>query len=156
MRGPIFAASAAATLVLCTSPAIADHNSQNGPGWANMPNDIHNTRIETLEADDNEAFRDFVRYGEGADSVNSLNPPDEDTAGRAMEQKGKPTTEKSLASQRADDRKNQRVQEQRQMRPEDVRETAERQRTMRDRDTGYRAERPGADRQRARSDRGRR
>lgn len=47
---------------------LADHNSVWGEGWANMPNDIHNTRIDTLG--DNVAFRDFVRYGEGADSVN--------------------------------------------------------------------------------------
>lgn len=48
--------------------ALADHNSVNGAGWANMPNDIHNTRIEdnlsTAE------FRDFVARGAGADSVN--------------------------------------------------------------------------------------
>ncbi|MFO7541286.1 MAG: hypothetical protein R6W97_00555 [Thiobacillus sp.] len=48
--------------------ALADHNSVNEAGWANMPNDIHNTRIE----DDlsSTAFRDFVSKGEGADSVN--------------------------------------------------------------------------------------
>ncbi len=50
--------------------AHADHMSPWGPGWANMPNDIHNTRFDTRLADDNDAFRDFVRYGEGADSVN--------------------------------------------------------------------------------------
>ena len=49
-------------------PALADHNSKWGEGWANMPNDVHNTRIDTRG--DNEAFRDFVRYGNGADSVN--------------------------------------------------------------------------------------
>lgn len=48
--------------------AQADHMSPWGPGWANMPNDIHNTRLDTR--DDNEAFFDFVRYGAGADSVN--------------------------------------------------------------------------------------
>ncbi|OYW19320.1 MAG: hypothetical protein B7Z52_03755 [Burkholderiales bacterium 12-64-5] len=26
--------------------ALADHNSPMGAGWANMPNDIHNTQIE--------------------------------------------------------------------------------------------------------------
>lgn len=48
--------------------ALADHNSVNGAGWANMPNDIHNTRIE----DDlsSTEFRDFVYKGAGADSVN--------------------------------------------------------------------------------------
>jgi hypothetical protein len=49
-------------------PAQADHNSPNGAGWANMPNDIHNTRIE--DGLSGTEFRDFVRRGAGADSVN--------------------------------------------------------------------------------------
>jgi len=53
---------------------LADHNSKWGEGWANMPNDIHNTRIDTRG--DNDAFRDFVRYGNGADSVNRFEPGD--------------------------------------------------------------------------------
>ena len=48
--------------------ASADHNSRWGEGWANMPNDIHNTRADTRG--DNTAFRDFVSKGNGADSVN--------------------------------------------------------------------------------------
>jgi len=68
--------------------ALADHNSKNGEGWANMPNDIHNTRIETREADDNEAFRDFVKYGEGSTSVNRF--ASEDTVpAQAKKQQGK-------------------------------------------------------------------
>ena len=59
-----------AGLLIATGSAVADHNSKNGEGTANMPNDIHNTRIETRESDDNEAFRDFVKYGNGAESVN--------------------------------------------------------------------------------------
>ena len=55
--------------MLFASTAHADHNSPHGAGWARMPNDIHNTRIETLGGD-NSVFRDFVRYGNGADSVN--------------------------------------------------------------------------------------
>ena len=55
--------------MLLASTAHADHNSPNGAGWARMPNDIHNTRIETLGGD-NSTFRNFVRYGNGADSVN--------------------------------------------------------------------------------------
>jgi hypothetical protein len=55
--------------MLLASTAHADHNSPHGAGWAKMPNDIHNTRIETLGGD-NGAFRNFVRYGNGADSVN--------------------------------------------------------------------------------------
>jgi hypothetical protein len=58
----------AASAVLTT--AQADHMSPWGAGWANMPNDIHNTRIDTRLLDDNDAFRDFVRYGAGADTTN--------------------------------------------------------------------------------------
>jgi len=54
--------------VLLGGTASADHNSRWGEGWANMPNDIHNTRIETRG--DSAAFRDLVRYGNGADSDN--------------------------------------------------------------------------------------
>ena len=52
----------------CLTAAHADHMSPWGSGWANMPNDIHNTRFDTRG--DNDAFRDFVMYGEGADSTN--------------------------------------------------------------------------------------
>ncbi len=52
----------------CLTAVRADHMSPCGPGWANMPNDIHNTRFDTLG--DNDAFLDFVMYGEGADSTN--------------------------------------------------------------------------------------
>lgn len=54
--------------LLLAHTAMADHNSPWGAGWARMPNDIHNTRIDTLG--DRDTFRDFVRYGNGADSVN--------------------------------------------------------------------------------------
>ncbi|MEA3275802.1 MAG: hypothetical protein U9Q81_11040 [Pseudomonadota bacterium] len=61
--------------------AFADHNSPHGAGWARMPNDIHNTRIETRG--DNTAFRDFVRYGNGASSVNRyLSDSDTSAGGR--------------------------------------------------------------------------
>jgi len=53
---------------------FGDHNSRWGEGWANMPNDIHNTRVETRG--DNTAFRDFVRQGNGADSVNRFSTID--------------------------------------------------------------------------------
>ncbi|MDY6981108.1 MAG: hypothetical protein SV201_14625 [Pseudomonadota bacterium] len=52
--------------LLATSAAYADHNSVWGAGTANMPNDIHNTRIE----DDNDTFLELVQQGGGADSVN--------------------------------------------------------------------------------------
>ena len=55
--------------MLLASTAHADHNSPNGAGWAKMPNEIHNTRIET-PGGNNSTFRTFVRYGNGADSVN--------------------------------------------------------------------------------------
>ncbi|QYZ67445.1 MAG: hypothetical protein OI74_13655 [Gammaproteobacteria bacterium (ex Lamellibrachia satsuma)] len=58
------------TLTAISTPyAMADHNSIWGEGWANMPNDIHNTRLDTMDGD-NEEFLDFVRMGAGADSVN--------------------------------------------------------------------------------------
>jgi hypothetical protein len=60
------------TVVLfgAASLASADHNSVWGEGWAKMPNDIHNTRVETLNSGDRAAFRDFVRYGNGAAATN--------------------------------------------------------------------------------------
>lgn len=53
---------------LLSATAFADHNSPNGAGWANMPNDIHNTRIE--DGLSGTAFRDFVRQGAGAATTN--------------------------------------------------------------------------------------
>ena len=53
---------------LAMTSAYADHNSVWGEGWANMPNDIHNTRIETMDDDVN--FGEIVREG---DLVNSTN-----------------------------------------------------------------------------------
>jgi hypothetical protein len=52
--------------------AHADHMSPWPDDWANMPNDIHDMRIETLMEGDNAAFIEFVRYGEGADVTNSF------------------------------------------------------------------------------------
>lgn len=54
------------TALFTSAAAYADHNGIWGAGTANMPNDIHNTRIE----DDAETFMDLVQYGDGADSVN--------------------------------------------------------------------------------------
>lgn len=56
--------------ILGSNAAFADHNSIWGAGFANMPNDIHNTRIDTSLTDDDETFIDFVQYGAGADTVN--------------------------------------------------------------------------------------
>ena len=70
MTNRIVTLAVASGLLVVAAPVIADHNSKNGEGWANMPNDIHNMRIETREANDNEAFRDFVKHGEGSTSEN--------------------------------------------------------------------------------------
>jgi hypothetical protein len=66
----IFGLGAALLLLGASTAALADHNSPWGAGWANMPNDIHNTRVETLDSGEQNSFRDFVRYGSGATSVN--------------------------------------------------------------------------------------
>lgn len=57
-----------AGLLMLSAGVVADHNSPMGEGWANMPNDVHNTRVETRG--DNQAFRDFVKQGNGAATVN--------------------------------------------------------------------------------------
>lgn len=54
--------------VLASTSVLADHNSVNGAGWANMPNDIHNTRLEDNLSQTE--WRDFVSKGAGADTVN--------------------------------------------------------------------------------------
>jgi len=66
--------------LLASSAAYADHNSVWGAGTANMPNDIHNTRIE----DDNEAFLDLVQQGGGADSVNRYTDTDSTMGSRSL------------------------------------------------------------------------
>ncbi len=53
---------------LAVLPASADHNSVWGAGWANMPNDIHNTRMEDNLS--GQEWRDFVRQGNGARTDN--------------------------------------------------------------------------------------
>ena len=97
MKATLLAIGVASAIAFTASPALADHNSKNGEGWANMPNDIHNTRIETKEADDNEAFRDFVKYGEGSESVNRFDS-DDTTAKRAKEQVGNARAAQSQTS----------------------------------------------------------
>lgn len=61
--------------MIASTASYADHNSIWGPGSANMPNDIHNTRIE----DSDDEFMDLVQYGGGADSVNRYLNDDLDT-----------------------------------------------------------------------------
>jgi hypothetical protein len=74
-----FATLALALGLTASVTALADHNSVWGEGWASMPNDIHNTR---LDVDDTDDFIDFVRMGSGADSVNRfLTDDNTDTVG---------------------------------------------------------------------------
>ncbi|MFO7582045.1 hypothetical protein [Guyparkeria sp.] len=68
MMKKIVPAVLATAAFLTSGVALADHNSPFGEGWANMPNDVHNTRLDTR--DDNDAFVSFVRGGGGSDSVN--------------------------------------------------------------------------------------
>lgn len=59
-RSQLFTLASIAAALFSTA-AMADHNSVNGAGWANMPNDIHNIQIE----DDlsSTEFRDLVSQG---------------------------------------------------------------------------------------------
>ena len=72
MQAILKVAVLASVVLLAPTAAMADHNSHWGAGWARMPNDIHNTRIDTRG--DNATFRDFVRHGNGAESVNRYEP----------------------------------------------------------------------------------
>lgn len=87
MRRQILTVTIASGLLVAAAPVLADHNSKNGEGWANMPNDIHNTRVETIQSGDQDEFKDFVKNGEGSKSVNRFES-DETQPGKAMEQKG--------------------------------------------------------------------
>ncbi len=89
---------ASAALVF-SAQAVADHNSKNGEGWANMPNDIHNTRIETRESGDNEAFKDFVQHGDGADSVNRFDDGTPPGNGKMQQAKAVDESADALKSQ---------------------------------------------------------
>lgn len=59
--------------------ALADHNGAWGPGTANMPNDIHNARIEGTDADGNVItdWQSFVSKGAGAMTENRYLDDDE-------------------------------------------------------------------------------
>jgi hypothetical protein len=53
---------AVALVALTAAPvAMADHNSVWGMGYANMPNDVHNTRLDPTVTD--EEFRALVKKG---------------------------------------------------------------------------------------------
>ena len=87
MRKSIAVSLVAISLSSLSATAFADHNSRWGEGWAKMPNDIHNTRVET-RGDDN-TFRDFVRFGNGADSVNRFSTDDQTTGHNASKLKSR-------------------------------------------------------------------
>lgn len=112
MKNVLLTFAIATSLLASAGSALADHNSKNGEGSANMPNDIHNTRVNTLENDDNSAFRDFVKYGEGSTTVNRFDSSETESAeateseskaraaesqARDKEQKEKHATEKTAA-----------------------------------------------------------
>ena len=132
--------------------AIADHNSKNGEGWANMPNDIHNTRIETREASDNEAFREFVQYGEGSDSINRF-ADDDTTAKRAQEQKGKNSAEQTQTQTMQGTRTNERTSTQTRTRLDKASGASARQRSAMQEQRSQRPGRPADNRRRPRGGR---
>ena len=72
---------AAVLLMFTSAPVVmADHNSQDGIGSANMPNDIHNVRLDVRLSDaDNTYFTDFVQFGAGADTENRCLDEDPNT-----------------------------------------------------------------------------
>jgi hypothetical protein len=61
-------------------PAVADHNSVWGAGTANMPNNIHNTRIELANTGlmTSDEWIAYVSKGAGADTVNTYLDTDGD------------------------------------------------------------------------------
>lgn len=147
------AISTATALAFGATVAIADHNSKNGAGWANMPNDIHNTRVETLETNDNEAFRDFVKYGEGSETVNSES--DGTTAKRVKAQKGESETVQAQEKRMAGAQSNNRAKEQRRVRPDTASGKSARQRSATRRSDASLAERQRTHRQSQTGRRGR-
>ena len=89
----------ALTVFTLSAPALADHNSKWGEGWAKMPNDIHNTRIDTRR--DTTSFRDFVRYGNGADSANRFSTSESRGQQKASSsQRGRPSVRQGQRSRR--------------------------------------------------------
>lgn len=59
---------------LVMTSAYADHNSPMGEGWANMPNDVHNTRLDPTISDD-----EFSELVQGGDLATEPNRYDDDT-----------------------------------------------------------------------------
>jgi hypothetical protein len=139
--------SMALAMAFGANSAFADHNSKNGEGTANMPNDIHNTRVETLESGDQEAFRDFVKYGAGSESTNRFDS-DDTTAQRAKQQDGKAEQAQSREKRTEGDRNTERVQEKQKARPDPGAASMSRQGARMRRENSARVERQTSTRQR--------
>jgi hypothetical protein len=148
MKARYTAIFAATVIALGTGPVIADHNSKNGEGTANMPNDIHNTRIDTMEADDNEAFRDFVRYGEGSESVNRFDS-DDTTARRNKAREGNAQAQQAQTSSKQRLRTNDRKMEQKRTRTDRASSSSARERSATQRENAPRGERQRQNRNRS-------
>ena len=148
MKAKSFVISTATAIALGSSPVIADHNSKNGDGWANMPNDIHNTRMETREADDNDAFKDFVKYGEGSESVNSLDS-DDTTAKRNKAQEGNANAEQAQTAKMQGAQNSTREKKQNRARTDRAASSSARERTATQREHAPRADRESGNRGRS-------
>lgn len=148
MKAKYTAIFAATVVALGTGPAIADHNSKDGEGTANMPNDIHNTRIDTMEAEDNEAFREFVRYGEGSESVNRFDS-DDTTAKRNKARDGNANAEQAQTSLQQGVRTNDRKMEQTRKRTDRASSSSARERSATQRENASRGDRQRHNRNRS-------
>jgi hypothetical protein len=148
MKSGYTAVFAATVIAMGAGPAFADHNSKNGEGTANMPNDIHNTRIDTMEADDNEAFRQFVRYGEGSESVNRFDS-DDTTAKRNKAQEGSARAQQAKTSSKQGVRTNDRKMEQKRTRTDRASSSSARERSATQRENAPRGDRQRQNRNRS-------
>lgn len=140
MKARIFATGISAAIALAAPTAFADHNSVHGEGWANMPNDIHNTRVETLQENDSESFRDFVKNGAGSESVNRFES-EETTAKQEKAQSGKAETAQTQSQSMSGTRANTEVRDQKQSRPDRADRSSTRQRPAVDRSNRTRSDR---------------
>ncbi len=126
MRNVLFTIAVATGLLASAGSALADHNSKNGEGSANMPNDIHNTRVDTRDNDDNSAFRDFVKYGEGSTTVNRFDASETESAeATESESKARVAENKAIAKKQNENQ----AAEKTAVKDQNRTETAERLRT---------------------------
>lgn len=113
-----------------------------------MPNDIHNMRMDTKDADDNEAFRDFVKNGEGSESENRFDS-DDTTAKREKAQQGASSTTETQQKMMQGSRSTERDQDQARTRTDRAASSTARQRTAMQQDRGQRPDRQMDSRQRS-------